>query len=322
MSCGRTRKSPTGQIPNAWSLLSGPNEVPELGLGPERRHLRKPVDRRDDRRHREHDDARREDAELDRNRPDRPAPQKHRGDHRRREEPGGRGQAQHAHDRRTNGCERQDGSSGRARPERPGHEHREQREEPGSGELLDPAPERVAEQDRRLCRDEGGECSHRPQRDERLEQRVQRERQHRGEERDVRLEDPGEVVADEGVPDPDRHQDARRVADPERRRQRRLVGRRREPGEVARVFHHAVGHREVRRGVVELDVAGEGRLARQDDRCREDCEDSDCGAERPQVGTAAPDRPEQQSQRSRARLRAAPPARRSCPSASRTRRRG
>ena len=28
MSCGRTRKSPTGQIPNAWSLLSGPNRLP------------------------------------------------------------------------------------------------------------------------------------------------------------------------------------------------------------------------------------------------------------------------------------------------------
>ena len=82
------------------------------------------------------------------------------------------------------------------------------------GQLLDPAPERVAEQDRRLRRDEGRECSHRPQWDERLEQRVQRERQHRGEERDVRLEDPGEVVADERVPDPDRHQDARRDSRP------------------------------------------------------------------------------------------------------------
>ena len=176
MSCGRTRKSPTGQIPNAWSLLSGPKRLPSS------------------------DSARNDDTfgsqsiaatiagtastttpaaktpSLTGSDRDRPAPQKHRGDHRRREEPGGRGQAQHAHDRRTNGCERQDGSSGRARPERPGHEHREQREEPGSGELLDSAPERVAEQDRRLCRDEGGERSHRPQRDERLQQRVQRER--------------------------------------------------------------------------------------------------------------------------------------------------
>ena len=61
------------------------------------------------------------------------------------------------------------------------------------------------------------------------------------------------------------------------------------------MFHHAVGHREVRRGVVELDVAGEGRLAREDDGRGEDCEDCECGAERPQVRTAAPDRPEQQS---------------------------
>ena len=61
------------------------------------------------------------------------------------------------------------------------------------------------------------------------------------------------------------------------------------------MFHDAVGHREVRRGVVELDVAGEGRLAREDDGRGEDGEDGEGGAQRPQVGPAAPDRPEQQS---------------------------
>ena len=203
MSCGRTRKSPTGQIPNAWSLLSGPNRFPSSDSARKEDDLRKPVDRRDDRRHREHDDARREDAELDRKRPDRPAPQKHRSDHRGREEPGGRGQAQNA--RRSPHKTAARGRTARADERWPsvqGTSTASSAKSHAPGELLDPAPERVAEQDRRLRRDESGERSHRPQRDERLEQRVQREREHRREERDVRLEDPGEVVADERCPIP------------------------------------------------------------------------------------------------------------------------
>ena len=60
------------------------------------------------------------------------------------------------------------------------------------------------------------------------------------------------------------------------------------------MLHHAVGHREVGGRVVELDVAREGRPAGEDDRCREDGEDTSGGAERPRLGPVAPGRPEQQ----------------------------
>ena len=78
------------------------------------------------------------------------------------------------------------------------------------------------------------------------------------------------------------------------------------------MLHHPVGHRELRRGVVELDVAGEGRLAREDDRRGEDCESSDCGAQRPQVGRLRLIGPSS-SPAIASPAAAAPPARRSCP---------
>ena len=48
-------------------------------------------------------------------------------------------------------------------------------------------------------------------------------------------------------------------------RERRLVGRRGEPVQVSTVLEGVVREGEERRGVVELDVAGEGRLSRRED---------------------------------------------------------
>jgi hypothetical protein len=60
------------------------------------------------------------------------------------------------------------------------------------------------------------------------------------------------------------------------------------------VRHHPVGHREVGRGVVELDVAAEGRATRDDDRRGEDGEDPGSGRCRPPLRRAAPGRDEQE----------------------------
>ncbi len=64
-------------------------------------------------------------------------------------------------------------------------------------------------------------------------------------------------------------------------RERRLVGRWCEPFDAPAVLECPVDHREERGRVVELDVAGERRFAREHDRGREDGEDGDGGSRRP-----------------------------------------
>ena len=225
-----------------------------------------------------------------------------------------------AHDRSAHGCG--DCPSRRALPERPGHEHREEREQPCSRELLDPTPERVAEQIAGCAADEGRERAHGFQWDERSAARTARNAPSR-----PRTSMYGWKIQARSWPaDPDRHQRACRIAEGERRRPaspRTSTVRGLE--EVARVFHDTVNG-EVRRGVVELDATGEGRLTREDDRCREDCEDCDCGAERPhrsgRTGGAAirpHSGPAIASPAARGRRQL---GRQSCPSTSRTRRRG
>ena len=54
------------------------------------------------------------------------------------------------------------------------------------------------------------------------------------------------------------------------------------------MLHHAVGHREVGRGVVELDVTGERGVPGEHDRRGEDREDSDPDARRPTPGPGPP----------------------------------
>src|SRR5262249_3983856 len=87
------------------------------------------------------------------------------------------------------------------------------------------------------------------------------ERKHRGEEGEVRLVSPGAVNADDCPADAEGQQRAHGVTVAEVDGERRLVGGRGEPGEAMAVIHHTVRQREERRRVVELDAAGEGRLA-------------------------------------------------------------
>jgi hypothetical protein len=61
------------------------------------------------------------------------------------------------------------------------------------------------------------------------------------------------------------------------------------------VLHHAVCHREVRRRVVQLDVTGEGRLARDDYRRGEDREDGDRRPQRPEARPTPRDRSQQKA---------------------------
>ena len=209
------------------------------------------------------------------------------GDHK-RDQPGAAGQAQHADERGDRGRERDPGARGPSGQECSRREGRDQREQPGAGQFLDPAPERVAVEDRRLRRDERGPGPQGRPEDQALEDRVERQRQHRRQEGEVGLEQPGDVVGKERVADPDRHQAPGRVAEPDRRRERRLVGGGSQAREAAGVLHHAVGHREVGRSVVELDVAVEGRPAREHGWGGEGCEGADRGRER---RTPAADRP-------------------------------
>ena len=213
MSPGRTRKSPTGQIPKAWSPLSGPIRLPSSRLGSEADTVRKPVDRGDDRRDGEHERRLPRSAEPDRKRrtgcrsheaPPRPPPQ---GRARRPRAGSARRRSPHTRPRAAGRA-----SSGRPRPERPGHERRRAaRSSQASGELLDPAPQRVAEEERRLAATKAASARSGRSGTSGPSERVQREREHRGEERDIGLEEPGEVLAEELVPDAER-QGARRVA--------------------------------------------------------------------------------------------------------------
>ncbi len=160
-------------------------------------------------------------------------------------------------------------------------ERREQRQEQRRGHLLDPAPECVAEEQRRLCAEECGRGAERPAPHERLGQCVERQGEHRGEKRDLRLEEPGGVDAGQLVADPEGQECAERVPTAEVIVEDGLVGRGRELREVAPVHHRVVGEREPGRGVVERDVARECGAPREHDRRREHREDADRRDSRP-----------------------------------------
>ena len=208
-------------------------------------------------------------------------------------QPDGAGEALDAGERRAGRRQRQHGPAA-SRRERPRRQRRDERDQPRAGNLLHAAPEDVAEQHRRLGRDHRERRPQPARVDHPLEQRVERQREQHRHERQVRLVEPGDVVGQQLVPDAQRHQRAGRVAERDGRRQRRLVGRGCEPGEGAPVLHHAIGHREVGRGVVELDVAGEGRLPGEDDRRREDGERPGSGGQRGKARQPAPRQREQQ----------------------------
>ena len=317
MSCGCTRKSPVGQIPSSWRPLSGPIRLPSSSL------LRKPA-----RWCRQRSNATKAGiastavaSAKAATRQSSSVLQRH---------------ATSARIARKNGASQTDpgrlsthasvaqAAASGSTVRRPrvasvqGASAATSATSQRAGDLLDAAPEDVAEQQRRLCRDHRERRPQPARVDHALEQRVERQRQEHRHERQVRLVEPGDVVGQQLMPDAQRHQRAGRVAERERRRQRRLVGRGREPGEAAAVLHHAIGHREVRGGVVELDVAGEGRLPGEDDRRGEHGERRHRGGNRREARPPSPRQRRAAGRSPRGRRRAGPTARRSRRSASRT----
>ena len=173
------------------------------------------------------------------------------------------GRLERADERGARGRQRKRGAGAPSLCERPGQQRRDQREQQRAQQLLDPAPERVPEQDRRLCRDERREGAQRP-----------RARSLRPARRRARA--PAAPRETSGTAETARRRRTKGaggrcraaaaaggVADRERGRESPLVGRRLQAGKAAPVLHHPVGHREVGRGVVELDVAGERRCVRR-----------------------------------------------------------
>ena len=189
----------------------------------------------------------------------------------------------------------------RRRGER-GNENDERRD----GELLDAAPQRVAVQERGLRADERDKRTKEAASEKRRDERVHRQRDHRGHEGDVRLEEPGCVLACQFVPDAERQHRSDRIPGPEVDAQERRVGGRREPGQAAAVRHRVVDEGKPGRRVVERDVAGEGRAPRQHDRRRVHTEDRERSGCRPHVRTSAVSKRQSRRRRRRARRRAAP----------------
>jgi hypothetical protein len=164
-----------------------------------------------------------------------------------------------------------------------GDERSDGRDQRGGGHFLDPGPERVGVEQRGLRGGEEADGPHRPRPDDRPRQSVQGEREHRSGEVDRRLEEPRDVLPDEDVPDPERHQRADRVPVGEVDVDHPLVRRGLKAREIAAVLHHTIGEAEERRGVVQRDVPRERRVPRQEDRGAEDREDHDGERDGPPV---------------------------------------
>ncbi len=149
--------------PDAEELegAQGADQVAEVRLFAEVADARQPVDRGHVGRDREHREAGGERACLQQERPG-PAED----DDRCRKQGGGEpdrpGETEHADESGAGRGEWQCRASAAALLERPGQKRGDQREQQRTEELLDPAPERVAEQDRRLGGDKGGSGPQRP----------------------------------------------------------------------------------------------------------------------------------------------------------------
>ena len=131
------------------------------------------------------------------------------------------------------------------------------RDEAGSGDLLHAAPLPVGVEQSRLSSHDGDEGCGPDAPHERPRQRVQRQGEQRGDEGDVRLEHPRDVLAHELGADPERQEGTDWVAAAEVRREGGLVARRREAVEAPPQLQCPVGEGEPGRGVVEADVSGE-----------------------------------------------------------------
>ncbi len=214
------------------------------------------------------------------------APREHRQHGQHRRQPDQAAEAEHA-DQGGGGQGKQGGVTARG-----SGAHRGRRQRHGQGyagrrpHLLHPAPERVAEEQGRLSGDEGGEGAQAGAAQHPAEDLPEAQREHRGEKADVGLEDPGQISADQLLGRAEGNEDADRVTAGEVEVERRAVGGGFEAGEAATVLHHPVGHREPGGRVVELDEAGEGRMAGEQDRRSEEEEDGKGDGRRPERGTA------------------------------------
>ena len=140
----------------------------------------------------------------------------------------------------------------------------DQAQGPCRRDLLDPAPKAVTEEERGLARDGRREGAQRAGAQDRRDERVEGRREQRRQVRHVGLKEPGRVLPGERVADSERKKRADRIPAGEVEGEGRLIRGPREAAEVAPVLHDPVGDREPGRSVVELDVAGERRLPRQD----------------------------------------------------------
>jgi hypothetical protein len=177
---------------------------------------------------------------------------------------------------------------------------------------LIPPPHRVGEDQRRLRGEEDTAGSQRQRGTYTLAELPQRQRREAGEQRQVGLEDPGELASGQLGADTERDEGADRVPAGEVEVERRLIARGRQIGKAAAVLHQPIGDREPGGGVVELYVPGEGRLARKHDRGGEDGKNRKGDEGRPGVGPqiAALDRGENEAGESEHRGEGRGPARR------------
>ena len=184
--------------------------------------------------------------------------------------------------RRGGGDAERDGSARRcAVGQKRRHEGRDQCDERSRHHLLDAAPEGVADERRGLRRNDRYESSQAGVANQPGRQRVDRKRDHRSQEREVRRDEPGHILVQELATDPEWQERGDRVADAEGRLERDLIGRVGEAGQAASVDHDAVGERQPLGTVVELDPPRPGRAARQQNGCTEREERPECGRRRP-----------------------------------------
>ena len=150
--------------------------------------------------------------------------------------------------------------------------------------LLEPTPEPVAVEQRRLRAYEGRERTQPAGFDHPGRELVEGERKQSGNNGQERLVEPHRVATNELAADADRHDRAHRIALRKVRLQGcKVGGRLAEPRQAPPVLHRPVEIGEKRRIVVELEVPGERGAAGEDDGGGVYSEGSESGGERPEV---------------------------------------
>ncbi len=211
-------------------------------------------------------------------RPPRPSDQQ---DHQRRGDPCAGGDADRG-DQRASG-ERQGQQLHAARPtlksvcSQRGREHEQKRR----CDLLDPSPQVIAVQQRGLRAEERDQGAAPWRGNERLGEDIYAQCDRRRAARQVRVEHPCQVGAQERPPHPEDHERADRIRLADVIHELEPVGRRRESGDRVPVHEQVVGQVKPGRGVIEAQIAEEGCVAGKDHRGPVREYDADCGEQRP-----------------------------------------